>query len=194
MRADGPVLDKQRNQILKRCSLARNVEVKARLAAPEQVRLMVERLSGTAAALFGQTDHYYDVPKGRLKLRECGDQGAQLIYYNRPDQTEPTLSVYEIAPVSDAAKMIAVLECIFGDAIVVRKKRRLHLMGQTRIHLDEVEGLGHFLELEVVLREGQKERDAERIAADLVAQLNLGPIDMIDVGYLELTRDRVHID
>jgi predicted adenylyl cyclase CyaB len=79
-----------------------------------------------------------------------------------------------------------VLELAYGIRGVVRKTRYLYLVGQTRIHLDDVEGLGQFMELEVVLEEGQSDADGESIAEDLMSALGVESGDLIDGAYMDL--------
>ncbi len=82
------------------------------------------------------------------------------------------------------------LRAVLGQALgirgVVRKNRELYLSGETRIHLDGVEGLGHFVELEVVLKPGQSRADGERIAAELMKELSISDADLIAGGYIDL--------
>lgn len=69
---------------------------------------------------------------------------------------------------------------------MVRKRRSLYLIGDTRIHIEAVAGLGHFLELEVVLQPGQKDGDGRAIAEGLMAELGVRPEDLLDVAYIDL--------
>ena len=69
---------------------------------------------------------------------------------------------------------------------VVRKKRTLYLVGQTRVHLDEVEGLGDFMELEVVLHPGQSDAEGQVIARDLMTRLGVAEKDLLEGAYMDL--------
>jgi predicted adenylyl cyclase CyaB len=80
----------------------------------------------------------------------------------------------------------ALLALALGTSSVVRKVRTLYLHGQTRIHLDEVEGLGDFVELEVVLQEGQSEADGQAIARRLMRRLGIQPADLVEGAYMDL--------
>jgi predicted adenylyl cyclase CyaB len=113
------------------------------------------------------------VLQGRLKLREFGDGTAELIYYERPDKAGPKTSKYTRAQISDVASTREVLELVLGTKAVVAKQREVFLAGTTRIHLDEVDGLGTFVELEVVLTEDETDSDGERIASVLMEQLDV---------------------
>src|ERR1700730_4675392 len=124
--------------------MASNVEIKARVTDPKAMRSRVEALGTTAPEELVQIDTFYNVPTGRLKLREFADGAGELIYYDRPDAVGPTVSNYLRAPSSDPSSLRDVLGRALGVRATVTKRREVFLIGQTRIHLDEVEGLGPF--------------------------------------------------
>jgi predicted adenylyl cyclase CyaB len=136
-----------------------------------------------------QRDTFFSGLRARLKLRELGGGRAELISYERPDVEGPRASAYRIAPVEHAAELAAVLEQALGTAGVVVKRRRLLLLRNTRIHLDEVEGLGTFVELETVLS-GQPEAEGERELAEIAAALGLDDRDRVAMPYVELLARR----
>ncbi|CAN0021614.1 unnamed protein product [Bubo scandiacus] len=175
--------------------MRRNVEVKARLRAPAAARGAAERLGGTGRAqaqdqvqgqVLVQADTFFRVPRGRLKLRRTQDGRGELIFYERPDTAGPKLSLFSVTPTDDPDGLEAVLGQALGVLGVVRKKRLLYLVGQTRVHLDSVEGLGNFLELEVVLTAEQTAGDGERVARRLMEQLGVEEGDLISGAYLDL--------
>jgi len=157
--------------------MARNVEIKARIASVEALLPVARALADGDAELIEQDDCFYRVPHGRLKLRRFADGSGELIHYERPDRAGTRTSEYVRAATRDPAALHEALVRAFGAQGLlgrVRKRRWLLLAGQTRIHLDRVEGLGDFVELEVVLREGQDEADGERVAEALMRALGLG--------------------
>ncbi|XP_074000542.1 adenylate cyclase CyaB-like [Numenius arquata] len=167
--------------------MRRNVEVKARLRAPAAARGAAERLQERGAGeVLVQADTFFRVPRGRLKLRRRRDGGGELIFYERPDAAGPKLSCFSITPTDDPDGLEAVLGQALGILGVVRKERLLYLVGQTRVHLDSVEGLGDFLELEVVLTEEQTVEDGERVARQLMKELGIEEQDLISGAYLDL--------
>ena len=166
--------------------MPRNVEIKARVLNPVSLRRTVAELSGGPTAQLVQEDTFFVCPRGRLKLRLAADGAGELIAYQRHDQPGPRVSRFCKAPIGDPDALRAVLGEALGTAGVVRKRRALHLVGQTRIHLDEVEGLGHFVELEVMLRDDQSAADGEAIARDLMAKLQITDEDLIDAAYVDL--------
>ncbi|XP_053800231.1 uncharacterized protein LOC128788915 [Vidua chalybeata] len=133
-----------------------------------------------------QTDTFFRVPRGRLKLRRTQDGRGELIFYERPDSAGPKLSRFSITPTADPEGLQAVLSQSLGVLGTVRKERLLFLLGQTRLHLDRVQGLGDFLELEVVLRPEQSEEDGQRLARELLRELGVGERDLVSGAYLDL--------
>uniref|UniRef100_A0A8C4XWJ6 CYTH domain-containing protein n=1 Tax=Gopherus evgoodei TaxID=1825980 RepID=A0A8C4XWJ6_9SAUR len=114
------------------------------------------------------------------------DGRGQLIFYERPDSEGPKVSHYSICPTADPAGLVAVLSQALGVQGVVKKERRLYVVGQTHVHLDRVEGLGDFLELEVVLSEQQSPEDGERMARRLMEELGVQEEDLVAGAYLDL--------
>jgi predicted adenylyl cyclase CyaB len=166
--------------------LARNVEIKARIASVDALLPRAARLGDGEPQRIAQDDTFFRVPHGRLKLREFADGSAELIHYQRADSTAAKLSDYERVAIADPQAMRALLQRACGTIGRVRKQRLLLLVGQTRIHLDSVDGLGDFLELEVVLREGQSTADGIAIAEALMHELGLAQAERIAGAYLDL--------
>lgn len=163
-----------------------NVEIKARLRDRASVEASVRELADHGPELIVQEDVFFVCDRGRLKLRTLGDGRSELIFYRRLDTEGPTESEFLKAPTSDPFAMVAALTSAYGAAGVVRKRRTLYLVGQTRVHLDEVEGLGHYLELEVVLEPAQSTDDGARIANHLMIALDIGPEDLESRAYIDL--------
>jgi len=169
-----------------------NIEIKARLRSDEWKRVRATALSRSTAPaeLLHQIDTFYDVPFGRLKLRDFGDGRAELIAYDRPDRTGPKLSSYVRYSCSDPKALHEALSRSLGVRGVVEKHREVVHVGQTRVHLDEVVDLGTFVELEVVLRADQSAEDGQAIAAALMALFEVSAESLIDVAYLDLLEGR----
>lgn len=134
-------------------SLGCNIEIKARIRDLAATRQVVQGLCGPPQAELLQTDTYFCCRHGRLKLREMPD-GAQLIWYQRPDAAAPRPSHYRLVAVADPQGLRAALAEACGVRCVVAKRRQLYWYRHVRVHLDEVAGLGHFLELEAVVSDG----------------------------------------
>ncbi len=162
-----------------------NIEIKARARNSEDIKSRAEKLSDTPVQVILQEDTFFNSPQGRLKLRLLADH-AQLIYYTRPDQEGPKRSDYHITSSNDPENLKRVLELAYGIRGVVKKTRYLYLVGQTRVHLDDVKSLGQFMELEVVMQEGQSDADGQRIAEELMSAFGVERADLIDGAYMDL--------
>ena len=163
-----------------------NIEIKARTRDPEGLAIRAAALSDGPDRVLVQRDTFFRCPHGRLKVRELADGHAELIWYDRSDTAGTKRSDYLVTPVADAAGLRAVLGESLGVTRVVEKTRRLFLAGQTRIHLDAVRDLGDFVELEVVLREGQSESEGHAIAADLMHRLGIEEADLLEGAYADM--------
>jgi predicted adenylyl cyclase CyaB len=162
-----------------------NIEIKARAHHFEDIKSRAEKLSDSPVQMIPQEDTFFNTPQGRLKLRTLADH-SQLIYYTRPDQEGPKRSDYHITRSNDPENLKRVLELAYGIRGVVRKTRYLYLVGQTRIHLDDVDRLGQFMELEVVMEDGQSDSEGQKIAEDLMSALGVERVDLIDGAYMDL--------
>ncbi|WKB51338.1 class IV adenylate cyclase [Eleftheria terrae] len=166
--------------------MARNVEIKARVADLAALEQRVRPLADQGPVQLQQDDTFFRNEAGRLKLREFADGQGELIFYRRADQAGPKCSHYEITRSAEPARLREVLAQALGVTGRVRKRRTLYLIGRTRVHLDEVEGLGSFLELEVVLADGEAEADGEACARDLLAALGIPPAALLAGAYVDL--------
>lgn len=135
-------------------------------------------------------DTYFVTRSGRLKLRESSLSGAQLIPYMRPDCTAPRRSDYALVPVDDPERVKALLTQLLGVHRIVRKEREILLVGNVRIHLDRVETLGDFIELEAVFEgDAAAEEREHRKVHELMAALGVRPGDLLASSYEALLGD-----
>lgn len=167
-----------------------NIEIKARVSDLAQMRALAERLSDSPVVTVEQHDTFFPCSHGRLKLRQFAPDAGELIFYCRPDVAGAKRSDYSIAPVTSPADVRDVLSAALGEGPTVVKTRLFFRVGQTRIHLDSVAGLGSFVELEVELREGQPAGEGHRIARDLMAALGIREGDLIAGSYADLLTAR----
>ena len=163
-----------------------NIEIKARIHDWEKTRQRAAGLAEVPVELIEQEDTFFICPNGRLKLRVFGPGRGELIFYQRKDVAGTKSSHYLITKTGEPEKLRQVLAESLGALGRVKKRRHLYLHGQTRIHLDEVEGLGTFLELEVVMRPGQEATEGERKARELMEKLEIKPEDLIAGAYLDM--------
>jgi predicted adenylyl cyclase CyaB len=166
--------------------MARNIELKAVVRDMDGLRRRAEAMSDTPCQVIEQEDTFFYTPRGRLKLRRLRADYAQLVYYLREDSHGPKHSEYFIFETNDPEQLRAILAGAYGVRGVVSKVRWLYLVGQTRIHLDQVQGLGEFMELEVVMQPEQRDAQGEQIAQELMDELGILPEDLIDVAYIDL--------
>jgi adenylate cyclase class IV len=164
-----------------------NVEIKARVADPVAVERVARELTGGAEpVVLQQEDTFFPCASGRLKLRKLAPDRGELIHYHRADRAGPKTSRYTLVPTTTPHLLRDTLAAALGTVVVVKKTRRLWLVGPTRVHLDAVEGLGDFLELEVVLAPGQAPSEGEAIARDLMAKLGVAAADLVEGAYADL--------
>lgn len=168
--------------------MARNVEIKARLRDLEATRRQVEAIADGPGQPIEQSDTFFRVAGGRLKLRERSGADAELIYYRRADAPGPKASEYETAQVRDAAALRELLGAALGVTGRVVKRRLVYRVGRTRIHLDEVRDLGSFLELEVELADGEPADLGVREAKRLMGALQIGEDALVAGAYVDLLR------
>ena len=169
-----------------------NLEIKARCADLAAARDVAERLATRYVGVDDQVDTYFATRSGRLKLRVSSlSGGGVLIPYQRPDQAGPKRADYQIIPIPDPPHLARMLGEILGVHCVVRKRREVFLVDNVRIHLDEVEGLGSFLELEAVY-DGSAASEAEQLVKveRLMAELGVAEEDLVETSYEGLLGDR----
>lgn len=169
--------------------MARNIEIKARVRDQKHIRDYMET-HGSQHEVQRQRDVFFHTHTGRLKLRCFPDGTGVLIAYERPDRSGPKMSDYTLAPVQDAAKLEQALTRSMGVRGVVEKERKIVIVGQTRVHLDEVTGLGTFMELEVVLRPEQTREEGEAIAEKLMQDLHVEISDLLDRAYIDMLEEK----
>ena len=166
--------------------MATNVEIKARVRRWERLLTLTERICDGPARRLDQVDTFFTVPHGRLKLRVQEPGSGELIHYHRPDAAGPKTSEYHITHTDDPAGLELMLGAALGISGVVKKTRLVYLCGQTRVHLDNVEGLGQFMELEVVMKPGQPLEWGEAEARRLMEALELREEDLVEGAYFDL--------
>jgi len=166
--------------------MARNVEIKARVDSLAAIEPLAAALSGQEPVFIDQDDTFFACANGRLKLRAFADGSGELIFYQRADDSGPKESFYVISPTDAPDSLRETLTLAYGAAGRVKKHRTLFMAGRTRIHLDRVEGLGEFLELEVVLREGESAQAGMEEARTLMAGLGVGPEQLLSGAYVDL--------
>jgi adenylate cyclase class 2 len=169
--------------------MARNIEAKVALADAAAACAVALALGAVDTGVDVQVDRYYALDGGRRVKLRTGRDGAQLIRYDRPEVDGVRPSDYEVLPVRDPATR-ACLVPSSEPLVVVRKRRRILLLDNVRIHLDDVDGLGTFLELEAVVDAAHDDARCRTQVEDLLAALGLADVAPIRASYAELLRAR----
>ena len=166
--------------------MARNIEIKAQVPDLDPIRARVRSLASSPTEILEQTDTFFAVPQGRLKVREFSDGTGELISYHRPNQPGPKESVYTRCGCEHARALAQALGEVLPIRGAVRKRREVFLVGRTRIHLDDVQNLGLFVELEVVLSDGESAEHGELVAHELLSGLGIPTANLISGAYIDL--------
>ncbi|MCB9812146.1 class IV adenylate cyclase [Candidatus Nomurabacteria bacterium] len=165
----------------------KNIELKAKVNALNKLRERLVFLGVAEKSVLHQIDTYFQIKKGRLKLREINSKEFELIYYERPDVSESKVSTYEIISFDEvqAKKIKSVLGATNGLLVTVEKERELWIYKNTRIHLDDVTDLGEYVELETVVGDiSMPEAQAEHY--EVMGLLELDQCEKCDVSYSDL--------
>jgi predicted adenylyl cyclase CyaB len=160
-----------------------NLELKSRYPSPQKAHAVARAFGAAHRGTLIQEDTYFRVPRGRLKLREAEGETAELIYYERAEETTERWSSFTRVPVTEAAGLRRVLAEAFGVLVVVRKRRDLYLFRDARIHIDDVEGLGTFLEFEVT---GGETPATVATMRELRRAFGIGDDSVIKVSYSDM--------
>jgi predicted adenylyl cyclase CyaB len=166
--------------------MGRNIEIKARVESIQMLLPQVVTIADKGPIEVVQDDTFFHCENGRLKLRAYSKDDGELIFYRRTNQRGPKESFYLRAPTSDPDALRDLLSQAYGQGKRVQKHRILFYSGRTRIHLDDVKGLGHFLELEVVLEECEPAEAGIREANDIMMCLGIEPTQLMDAAYVDL--------
>lgn len=170
--------------------MSANIEFKAELADLESAHAIARNLSGTEPEILRQTDVFFPCLRGRLKLRIFDDNHGELIFYERADMPGPRRSNYQIARTADPQTLLKILQQVSRPSSRVEKVRSLYMVGQTRIHIDQVKSLGNFLEIEVVLKERQSEVEGLHMAHMLAKEFGIMEDHLVPVAYADLLHQR----
>jgi len=170
--------------------LPSNIEIKATVKELDRLRSIAMRIATEPCQTLHQEDVFFRARSGRLKLRIFSESSGELIHYERPDTRGIKQSNYQIHETSKPLKLRKLLSDALGEILTVKKKREVYMVGQTRIHLDEVDELGTFMELEVVLSPNQNLEEGHSIASDLMKKLGVNESDFISCAYADLLQHK----
>lgn len=167
------------------------MELKARYEDPGKARAILAGSEFVGA--FRQTDTYFSLGDRRLKLREfegSGQTAAQLIYYERPDTAEVKESEVLLYEVSEPEALTDILTRVLGVQVVVRKRREIYRHQGVQVHLDEVDGLGRYVEFELAVEDTPEGVEAGRARLDVLqGLLDVPEEDLVASSYSDLLAD-----
>ena len=163
-----------------------NVELKARYPDSKRAHRISESLGAVPCGTERQTDTYFSLGSYRMKLRESSNGNHWLIWYSRPDRPDSRVSSYRLRSIPDPEAKRRILSQAMGVKVVVTKERSLYMLGPVRIHVDRVDGLGSFLELEAVLGNGVDREEGHRRLAELRLAFGIADEDLVSGSYSDL--------
>ena len=166
--------------------MKRNIELKARCSDLSTARQAARAMGAEYAGILEQRDTYFVAREGRLKLRETSGNPAELIAYTRDNAAAVRGSDYQLVSIPDPAALLAALTVALGVRGTVVKRRALWMWQRVRIHLDEVERLGTFIELEAVMGADESDETGQQKVATLRQRLRIADEDLIGVSYSDL--------
>lgn len=169
---------------------SKNVEIKARCENLAFVRNKLIEMKADFKGLDHQIDTYYNSPVGRLKMRE-GNIENNLIHYNRPNQSGPKQSDFTLFKTDNPKGLKDILSKSLGVKVVVDKKREIYFIEHVKFHIDEVEELGSFVEIEVTDMQGLKSvEELQAVCEKYMQILQINTNDLLDVSYNDLLLEK----
>ncbi len=164
--------------------MPKNLEIKASIRSIQTALAICVRIGARRIETLKQTDTYFNVKKGRLKLREIDGKKSELIQYERINRKGRRYSDFVIVPLEKPTAMKVLCKLLLGVKAVVRKRRILFLYKNARIHVDSVKGLGSFVEIEVLVKRGKEQ--AQHLMDHLVLEFGISRQSSIAGSYVDL--------
>jgi predicted adenylyl cyclase CyaB len=163
-----------------------NVEIKARCTDPGFIRKYLLQQKADFKGLDEQTDTYFNVPSGRLKLRE-GNIENNLIFYDRTNLAGPKSSYFKLVKVEDAAGLKEALSQSCGIKMIVKKRREIYYIDNVKFHIDEVPGLGNFVEIEAGnMLADKSEQELSAQCNFYLDEFGIAETDLVSVSYSDM--------
>jgi adenylate cyclase class 2 len=170
-----------------------NIEIKARCGDPSFIRNYLLSHDAKFKGTDEQTDTYFNAKNGRLKLRE-GIIENNLIYYERENEAGPKSSKFNLIPVSDASLLKYTLEKSIGIKVIVKKKREIYYIRNVKFHIDTVDGLGSFIEIEAGnIMADLPENELRKQCENYLKEFGVMEDELVDVSYSDLLLDKKHL-
>lgn len=169
---------------------SKNIEIKARCENLAFVRNKLHKLKADFKGVDHQIDTYYNSREGRLKMRE-GNIETNLIHYNRPNQSGPKQSDFTLFKTDNPEGLKDILSKSMGVKVVVDKKREIYFIKNVKFHIDEVQELGNFVEIEVTDMKGDRTvQEMQVVCEEYMQILNIKSNDLLQVSYNDLLLEK----
>ena len=169
--------------------MAANIEIKARASNFNRQKMIAETLSDIPGEQIWQEDIFFKISKGRLKLRIFNSGSGELIYYIRADSSGPKVSQYQISVTNEPENLRSILASSLGVRGIIKKQRTLYKIGFTRIHFDQVNDLGNFIELEFVMQDNTSKNEALQTIKNLMLKLEIQDNHLINKAYIDMVSE-----
>ena len=166
-----------------------NIEIKARCNNHQHIRETLKDLDSRFEGKDHQIDTYFNVPDGRLKIREGNIENA-LIFYRRTDQAGPKHSGVNLFKLEPGSDLKQVLESALGIKVIVDKEREIYYLDNVKVHLDVVKDLGEFVEIEAAGNPGDDQNKLEQQVNELMDRFSLRETDLIANSYSDLLQEK----
>ncbi len=166
-----------------------NLEIKAHFADPERGARLARDLGADLHGRLAQTDTYFHLRPGRLKLRHTRVgpvERYELIHYRRWNRPSAKTSTYELLPIADGPRALEFFAAALGVLVRVDKERVLYVKDNLRVHLDDVTGLGRFLEFELAVTPAHPPESCRARMQELIRLFGIAPADLVKVSYSDL--------
>ena len=163
--------------------MPKNFEIKCRIRNLSEIKKILVSDRSYKYSIEKQKDIYYKVKSGRLKLRIINEKNSDLIYYNRKEKNRERVSNFVISSTINFKELNFIMTKQFEVMVIVNKKREIFVKDNIRIHLDTVNKLGNFLEIEIMFKDLNK---AKKMMSELKDMLNLNTKDFIKSSYSDL--------
>ena len=163
-----------------------NVEIKAKCSNPDKVRDILNAEGAEYQGLDKQRDTYFHCDNGRLKLRE-GNIENSLIFYQRDNKSGPKVSNVTMSKIANDHHIKEVLTKAYGVFIEVKKDREIYFIENIKFHIDSIQDLGNFVEIEAIDKTGQLEKEElEEKCKHFLKLFDIKPEDLITHSYSDL--------
>ncbi len=164
----------------------KNVEIKAKCYNPDKIRQYLKQHNAKFIGIDHQTDTYFNVPNGRLKLRQ-GNIENYLVFYSRPNSPEPKRSDVILYKSNDPHTLKQILSQSIGIKVQVKKTREIYFIDNVKFHIDNVEGLGNFIEIEAQDNDGSISEDALNQQCQFyLQQLGIDTQNLVSLSYSDM--------